>query len=74
MDTPAGEAAFLTELERTVHSELAMAEIGPPAGETSGGPAEQVPDPEAEFYEIRLRSLLGAVRATERGAEPGSEP
>jgi hypothetical protein len=71
MDTQGDEAAFLTELERTVRSELAMAESGPPAGETSGGTAEQVPDPDAEFYEIRLRSLLGAVRATEDGAGPG---
>jgi hypothetical protein len=62
MDTPAGDGPFLDELERTVSTELATAEAGQPDEEF---------DPDAERYEVRLRSLLGAVAATERGSHRG---
>ena len=71
MDTPAGDDAFLRELERNISTELATAEAGQPEA-TPGAPiGEQLIDPVAERYEVRLRSLLGAVGAVERGSHPG---
>jgi hypothetical protein len=59
MSTPSTDDARLRDLEENVRAELYLAELDGPAG-------EQVPDPEAERYEARLRSLLGAVEAAER--------
>jgi hypothetical protein len=75
MSTPAGDHPVLRELEITVRTELVLA--GQPGGEPGGGPAGEWPDPDAERYEIALRTLLGAVEALEDGGgqrpgEPGS--
>jgi hypothetical protein len=72
MSTPVGDHAFLHELEVNVSTELTLARTRQPETETrvAGEPVEeQVPDPDAQRYEVRLRSLLGAVEALQR---PGS--
>jgi hypothetical protein len=70
MSTPVGDHAFLHELELNVSTELTLAQNHPPEDEAAGASVEeQVPDPDAQRYEVRLRSLLGAVQALQR---PGS--
>jgi len=73
MNSPAGDGAFLRELELNVSAELTVAQTSP-ADEAAGVPiGEQLLDPDAERYEVRLRSLLGAVKAAEHGSRPGGE-
>jgi hypothetical protein len=74
MSTPIGDSAFLHELELHVSTELTLAQTRQPEEETAGVPVdEQLPDPDAQRYEVRLRSLLGAVEALEHGSRPGGE-
>jgi hypothetical protein len=63
---PTGDNSFLHELELTVSEELTEAEASP-LGEESGGPptVEWLLDPDAQRYEVGLRTLLGAVEAVE---------
>jgi len=67
MSTPAGDHAFLHELERDVSMELTLAESGPPEEEAAAVPIDEwLSDPaDDERYEFTLRSLLGAVQALE---------
>ncbi|HEY7279337.1 MAG TPA: hypothetical protein VH594_25435 [Trebonia sp.] len=86
MSTPAGDSAFLSELEIEVRTELIVAEVGQPTvaadtGLTDTGPAvERLLDPDAEAYadaeryEVSLRTLLGAIEAVEDGPEPDHQP
>ncbi len=70
MSTPVGDHAFLHELEVNVSTELTLARTRQPETGAAGEPVEErVPDPDAQRYEVRLRSLLGAVEALQR---PGS--
>ena len=71
MSTPAGDHAFLHELERTVSMELTLAESGPPEEEAAAVPIDEwLSDPaDDERYEITLRSLLGAVQTLEDSSE-----
>ena len=71
MSTPAGDHAFLHELERTVSMELTQAESGPPEEEAAAVPIDEwLSDPaDDERYEVTLRSLLGAVQALEDSSE-----
>jgi hypothetical protein len=74
MSSPAGDGAFLHELERNVSAELTVAQTSPAAGEAAGVPiGEQLLDPDAERYEVRLRALLGAVKAAEHGSRLDGE-
>ena len=70
MSTPAGDHAFLHELERTVSMELTQAESGPPEEEAAAVPIEEwLSDPaDDERYEFTLRSLLGAVQTLEESS------
>jgi hypothetical protein len=71
MSTPTGDGAFLRELELDVRAELTLAETGRPE-EADGVPiAEWIPDPDAQRYEVGLRSILGAVEVLENGSDPG---
>ena len=66
MSTPTSDHAFLRELELDVRIELAMAQTSQPEEERDEEPTgERLPDPAAQRYEIRLRTLLGAVEAVE---------
>jgi len=81
MSTPAGDSAFLSELEVEVRTELTVAEVGQPTvaadtGPAGGGPAvERLLDPDAEAYadaeryEVSLRTLLGAIEAVEDASD-----
>ncbi len=71
MSTPAGDHAFLHELERDVSIELTLAESGPPEEEAAAVPIEEwLSDPaDDERYEFTLRSLLGAVQTLEGSSE-----
>jgi len=73
MTTPqAGDHVSLHELELNVRTELTLAETGQPGEEYAGVPdEEQWPDPDAERYEIALRSLLSAVETLEQGEQGG---
>jgi hypothetical protein len=74
MSTPSIDYARLHNLEENVRTELTLAKLGDQKAETADGPAgEQVPDPDAERYEVRLRLLLGAVEAVEQASRPGPE-
>ena len=75
MTTPAGDHALLHELELTVSTELTMAETSPAEdGDGRRTDGEQLLDPDAERYEVRLRSLLGAVQAAGTAApHPGGD-
>ena len=73
MNTPAGGRDLLHELECTVSTELTVAQTSPAEDVASVPIGEQVLDPDAERYEVRLRSLLGAVKAAEHGSRPGDE-
>jgi len=69
MSTPDGGNAFLRELELDVRTELTLAESG--QQEAAAAPIDEwLPDTETERYEIRLRTLLGAVEAMEDGTGP----
>ena len=71
MSTPTGENAFLHELEHDVRTELTLAGPSRPGEDTAGPPADEgLPDPDAQRYEVGLRSLLGAVGALERESRP----
>ena len=61
MSTPAGDSAFLSELEVEVRTELTVAEVGQPTVAADTGPADTGPadtgpaverllDPDAEAY------------------------
>ena len=72
MSTPAGDNAFLYELELNVKTELTLAETSQPEERADGVPAvEWLPDPDAQRYEVGLRNLLGAVEALEDGSRLG---
>jgi len=63
MTTPAGDNAFLQELELNVRSELTIVETSEPEVGADGVPTvEWLLDPDAQRYEIGLQSLLGAVQ------------
>ena len=75
MSTPNGDNAFRHELELVVTTELTVAETSQTEVEIEGTPAAEWPsDPEAERYDVYLRTLLGAVEALEDGAGPGDLP
>ena len=76
MSTPAGDHAFLRELELSVRTELLLAEgTSQPEEEAVAVPIDQwLSDPaDDERYEASLRSLLGAVEAMEEGSGPETE-
>ncbi len=74
MNSPADDGAFLHELERNVSAELTLAQTSPAADQAADVPiGEQLLDPDAERYEVQLRSLLRAVEAAEHGSRPGGE-
>lgn len=65
--------AFLHEIEVEVRAELTIAETSRPEEEADGEPdLMMLLDPDAERYEVSLRTLLGAVEAVE-GAPPDRE-
>jgi hypothetical protein len=69
-----GDAFFLQELEVDVRAELTIAQTRQPEEDTDGEPdVMMLLDPDAERYEVALRSLLGAVEALE-DAPPGRSP
>jgi hypothetical protein len=71
MTTPTGDNASLHELELDVRTELALAESRPPAEEADALADEWMLHPDAQRYEVRLCTLLGAVEAVEgRSGEP----
>jgi hypothetical protein len=73
MSTSHGDHAVLRELEITVRAELTLAETVQAEEEAEVVPAVEWTDPDAERYEIALRTLLGAVEALEDGSRPGTE-
>ncbi|HEU5391715.1 MAG TPA: hypothetical protein VFV73_38030 [Streptosporangiaceae bacterium] len=74
MTTPAGENAFLAELELNVRSELTIIETSAPEADTDGVPTvESLLDPYEQRYEIGLRSLLSAVETLEDGFREGQQ-
>lgn len=81
MSTPAGDSAFLSELEVEVKTELTVAEVSQP-GVAAGAAAtvERLVDVDAESYadaeryEVSLRTLLGAIEAVEDGSDPDHYP
>jgi hypothetical protein len=63
---PAGDDTVLRDLDREVRTELTLAERSEPNAETGRPIEEWLFDPaDAERAEVGLRSLLGAVEATE---------
>jgi RNA polymerase sigma-70 factor, ECF subfamily len=75
MSTPANDNEFLYELELEVRTELTQAETGQPEQDTgSASAAEGLLDPDAERYEVSLRTLLGAIEAMEDGSHPDDHP
>lgn len=69
MSTPADGNEFLHELELHIRMELTLAETGQPEQGTGDAPtAEGLFDPDAERYEVNLRTLLGAIEAVEDGS------
>jgi len=87
MSTPAGDSAFLSELEIEVRTELIVAEVGQPTVAADTGPADTGPadtgpaverllDPDAEAYADAERyevSLRTLLGAIE-AVEDGPEP
>jgi hypothetical protein len=73
MSTPNGDHPVLRELDITVRAELTLAETSQPEEEADGVPAAEWLDPDAERYEIALRTLLGAVEALEDGPWPRTD-
>jgi len=75
MSTPTNDNEFLYELELDVRTELTQAETGRPGQDPGGTPAaEELPDPDAERYEVSLRTLLGAIEAMEEGSHADDHP
>ena len=75
MSTPAGNHAFLYELEVNVRTELTLAGTGQPEVEADGAlTIESLLDADDQRYEIGLRALLGAIEAVEDGSRPGDDP
>ena len=75
MSTPTDDSEFLHDLELDVRTELTLAETGQPQQAADGAPAaEELPDPDAERYEVSLRTLLGAVEAVADRSHPGDHP
>jgi hypothetical protein len=75
MSTPANDNEFLYELELDVRTELTQAKTGQPEQDTGGAPpAWGLLDPDAERYEVNLRTLLGAIEAMEDGSHPDDHP
>jgi hypothetical protein len=71
MTTPTGDNASLYELELDVRTELTLADTRPPGEEADAIADEWMLHPDAQRYEVRLRTLLGAVEAVEgRSGEP----
>jgi hypothetical protein len=73
LSTPAGDRAFLDELEINVCTELTLAETGLPEEEAVSLPIEEwLSDPEDDQrYEAGLQNLLGAVEAIRRTETEG---
>ena len=66
MTIPTGDNAFLHEIELTVKEELTVAESSPLGEESNNAPTlEWLLDPDAQRYDVSLRTLLGAVEAAE---------
>ena len=65
MTTPTDDNASLHELELDVRTELTMAESRPPGEEADALADEWMLHPDAQRYDVRLRTLLGAVEAVE---------
>lgn len=75
MTSPTGANEFLRELELNVRTELAIAQTSPREIGGDGVPTiDWLLDPDAQRYEIGLRTLLGAVEALEDGPLPGGYP
>ena len=75
MTTPAGDNAFLQELELNITSELTMVETSQPDVDADGVPTVVwLLDPVVQRFEIGLRTLLGAVETLENGSRPGDGP
>jgi hypothetical protein len=76
MTTPAGDHAFLHELELNVRAELTLAQTGPPEEEAVSVPiGEWLFDPaDEQRYEVGLHALLGAVETLEHGSRDGDDP
>ena len=75
MSTPTTDNEFLHELELDVRMQLTQAETGRAGQGTGGAPAaEGLLDPDAERYEVNLRTLLGAIDAMEDGSHPDDHP
>ena len=72
MSSPAGDHAFLHDLELNVRAELTLAETGPPEEAVDVPIDEWLSDPaDDQRYDINLASLLGTVEALEDGSGPG---
>lgn len=75
MTDPAGDNAFMQELELNIRSELTIVETTQPEVDADGVPTvEWLLDPDVQRYEIGLHTLLGAVHTLENGARPGDRP
>jgi hypothetical protein len=75
MTIPAGDNAFIQELELNVRSELTIVETSQPEVDADGVPTvEWLLDPDVQRYEIGLHTLLGAVETLENGSRPGDGP
>ena len=75
MSTPAGDHAFLHELELNVSAELTLAETGPPEEGVSVPIGEWLFDPaDEQRYEIGLHALLGAVETLEHDPRGDDDP
>jgi hypothetical protein len=72
MSTPAGDNAFLYELELNVRAALTQAGTSRPEEEAVRIPIDEwLFDPaDVQRYEIGLRALLGAIKALEGGSGP----
>ena len=68
MSTPTDGNESLHDLELDVRMELTLAVTSQTEQEADGAPAlEELLDPDAERYEVALRTLLGAIEAVEDG-------
>ena len=71
MNIPVGDRPTMGELEITVRTELVQAEA---SRENGARASELPPDPDAERYEVELRTMLGAIQAMEDdGLRPGGK-
>lgn len=71
MTTPADDNRFLHGLELDVEAELTLTEARRPERDPRAPVIEDLLDPDAERYEVSLRTLLGAVEAVADGSHPG---